>query len=122
MWGKMAVLNFFSGAPNQPGLLPRRLRARHFPRSRCDGSRLSRVSSQAAVTPLHRSVRQFSTPQNTPARQYRPTVYVFDHGSQIAAEMIGDLTTPFMDGSNNVIEILSRRVGCHRSSGFLEYR
>jgi hypothetical protein len=36
--------------------------------------------------------------------------------------MIGDLTTPFMDGSNDVIEIFSRRVGYHRSSGFLEYR
>lgn len=99
---KMTAFNVDSGAPQRQ-------------RSLCDGSRLSRVSGQTLTTRLHRSVRQFSTPRNTPARQCCPTVRVFDHGSQIATEMIGHLTTPFMDGSNDVTEIFSRRAGCHRS-------
>lgn len=118
---KNGVLEFFFGCPESARAFPAAFESPTFP-----AITLRRESFESCQQPgrYHSaaSVRQFSTPQNTPARHDRPTVCVFDHGSQIATEMIGDLTTPFMDGSDDVIEILSRRVGCHRSSGFLEYK
>ncbi len=86
------------------------------------GRRFTIVRNRAAAARVHRLVRQLSAPQDTPPRPFRPTVCIINHSSHIATKMIRDLPTPSMDCSNDVIEIFSRRVECHRSSNSLEYR